>query len=69
MQELGQIKSYHFNNKIILAIDSRWSDYFNSENPTFKAVIDNGEYVLLGPKVNHTGPSTNSNTKEIDVSE
>ena len=33
------------------------------------AVIENGKYVLLGPKVNHTGPSTNSNTKEIDVSE
>jgi len=51
MQELGQIKSYHFNNKIILAIDSRWLDYFNSENPTFKAVIENGKYVLIGPKV------------------
>jgi len=61
MQELGQIKSYHFNNKIILAIDSRWLDYFNSENPTFKAIIENGKYVLIGPKVSIQDPITNNN--------
>ncbi len=61
MEELGQIKSYHFNNKIILAIDSRWLDHFNSENPTFKAVIQNGKYVLIGPKVSTQDPTTNNN--------
>ncbi len=65
MEELGQIKSYHFNNKIILAIDSRWLDYFNSENPAFKAVIDNGKYVLVGPKVNRSGPTSNHTTNEV----
>jgi len=66
MQELGQIKSYHFNNKIILAIDSRWLDYFNSENFTFKAVIENGKYVLVGPKVNRSGPTSNHTANEVD---
>lgn len=55
-EELGEIKSHTFNNKIILAIDSRWTDYFNSENPTFKAVIENGKYVLIGPKVSTKDP-------------
>ena len=68
MQELGQIKSYHFNNKIILAIDSRWLDYFNSESLTFKAVIENGKYVLIGPKVSTQGPTTNNNrTNQSEV--
>ena len=59
--ELGEIKSYNFNNKLLLAIDSRWKDYFNSENPTFKAVIQNGKYVLIGPKVSTQDPTTNNN--------
>jgi len=56
MKDLGEIKSYTFNNKIIIQIDSRWKDYFNSENPTFKAVIENGKYVLIGPKVSTKDP-------------
>jgi len=69
--ELGEIKSHTFNNKIIVAIDSRWSDYLNSENPIFKAVIQNGKYVLIGPKVNREANQTNpSSTKaEGDTSE
>ena len=69
MDELGEIKSYNFNNKLLLAIDSRWSDYFNSKNPTFKAVIHNGKYVLVGPKVNSSGPTSNPTTNEDDTSE
>jgi len=69
MQELGQIKSHIFNNKIILAIDSRWKDYFNSENPTFKAVIQNGKLVLVGPHVNRSGPTTDHTANEADTSE
>ena len=55
-EELGEIKSHTYNNKIILAIDARWTDYFNSENPTFKAYIQDGKYVLIGPKVSTKGP-------------
>jgi len=69
MKELGEIKSYTFNNKIILAIDSRWTDYFNSKEPTFKAVIENGKYVLVGPKVNSKlGPTSNPVINEVDAS-
>jgi len=67
--ELGEIKSYTFNNKIILAIDARWPDYFDSKNPTFKAVIQNGKYILVGPKVNRSGPTSNPTTNEDDSSE
>jgi hypothetical protein len=68
-EELGEIKSYTFNNKIILAIDSRWIDYFNSTEPTFQAVIQNGKYVLVGPKVNSKqGPTSNPVINEVDAS-
>ena len=64
MQEaLGEIKSYILNNKLILAIDSRWTDYFNTENPTFKAFIQNGKYVLVGPDVNRSSSTSNYITK------
>ena len=66
MDELGEIKSYNFNNKLLLAIDSRWIDYFNSNNPTFKAVIQNGKYVLVGPKVNRSGPTSNHTPNVVD---
>ena len=55
-EELGELRSHNVGNKIIVAIDSRWSDYFNSENPTFKAVIQDGKYVLIGPKVSTKDP-------------
>jgi len=67
MEELGKIKSYNFNNKLLLAIDSRWIDYFNSENPTFKAIIEHGKYVLVGPKVNRTGPTSSHTSNEVDT--
>ena len=69
MDELGEIKSYNFNNKLLLAIDSRWIDYFNSNNPTFKAVIQNGKYVLVGPKVNRSGPTSSHMGNGVDTSE
>ena len=64
-EELGEIKSHTISNKIIVAIDSRWLDYFNSKIPTFKAVIENGNYVLVGPKVNHPGPTSNPTSNEV----
>ncbi len=66
---LGEIKSYTFNNKIIIAIDSRWIDHFNSKEPTFKAIIENGKYVLVGPKVSlKPGPTSNPLLNEVDNS-
>lgn len=68
-EELGEIKSHTVGNKIIVAIDSRWSDYFNSKNLTFKAVIQDGNYILVGPKVNHPGPTSNPTSNEVDDTE
>src|SRR3990170_1185840 len=67
--ELGEIKSYNFNSKLLVAIDARWLDYFDSKNPTFKAVIQTGKYVLVGPKVNRSGPTSNPLLSEVDDSE
>ena len=69
--DLGEIKSYNFNSKLLLAIDSRWIDYFNSKEPIFKAIIQNGKYVLIGPKVNPEANQTNqsSSKAEVDTSE
>ena len=68
-KELGELKPFYFDKKLILAIDERWSGYFNSENPTFKAVIQNGKYILVGPKVNRSGPTSNPLLSEVDNSE
>ena len=67
--ELGEIKPFYFEKKLIFAIDERWSGYFNSKNPIFKAVIQNGKYVLVGPKVNRSGPTSNPLLSEVDTSE
>ena len=69
MEDLGEIKSFSMNKKIILAIDERWLDYFNSKNPSFKATIQNGKYVLVGPKVNRIGPTSSHSINEVDTSE
>ncbi|HEV2193423.1 MAG TPA: hypothetical protein VGR54_07400 [Nitrosopumilaceae archaeon] len=70
MQEkLGEIKSHRFNNKIILAIDARWIDYFNSKEPIFQAVIQEGKYILVGPKLNRSGPTSNHTSNEVDDTE
>jgi hypothetical protein len=65
--DLGEIKSHTFNNKIILAIDARWADYFNSQNLVFKATIQDGKYVLVGPKLSNPGP-THPDSNEADDS-
>jgi len=66
-EELGEIKSILMNKKIILGIDERWLDYFNSKNPSFKAVIQNEKLILVGPKVNRSGPTSNPTTNEVDI--
>ncbi|MEX0855185.1 MAG: hypothetical protein WD018_05420 [Nitrosopumilaceae archaeon] len=68
IDELGEIRSYNCNTKLLVAIDSRWIDYFDTKQPVFKAVIQNGKYVLVGPKVNRSGPTSNPVLNEVDDS-
>ena len=63
--ELGEITPYHFSKKLIIALDERWSEYFNSKNETFQVVINNNKIMLIGPKVSHPSPTTKSPDKEI----
>jgi len=68
-EELGEIPSYTFMNRIIVSLDERWKDYFNLKEPiTFKAVIENGRYILIGPKLNRSGPTSNHTTNEVNNS-
>ena len=67
MEDLGEIKSFSMNKKIILALDERWLDYFNSKNPSFKAIIQNEKLILVGPKVNRSGPTSNPTSNEVDI--
>ncbi len=67
MQDLGEIKSFSMNKKIILALDERWLDYFNSKNPSFKATIQNEKLILVGPKVNRSGPTSIPTSNEVDI--
>ena len=60
-RSLGEIKTFEFNNKIILSIDKKWINYFNSDNPSFHSYIKNGKYVLVGPVVTRR-PTKRNNT-------
>ena len=65
--ELDEIKSYDFNDKLLLVIDSRWKNYFQSE-PIFQVVINDNKIMLIGPKVSTQDPTTNNNrTNQSEV--
>lgn len=49
----------------MIALDERWSEYFNSKNETFQVVINNNKIMLIGPKVSQPSPTTKSPDKEI----
>ena len=49
--ELAEIQTYRFGKKMILSLDERWSEYFNSKNISFKVIINNNKLILVGPKV------------------
>ena len=64
--ELGEIEPYHFGKKLMIGIDERWLEYFNSKNISFKVVINNNKIMLIGPRISHQEPTTNSPpTKEM----
>ncbi len=62
--ELGEITPYHFGKKLVISLDERWSEYFNSKNETFKVIISNNKLILVGPKVS-IQDTTKSPAKEI----
>ena len=62
--ELGKITPYHFGKKLVISLDERWSEYFNSKNETFKVIISNNKLILVGPKVS-IQDTTKSPAKEI----
>jgi len=58
-KKLGKISVFELNEKLLLAIDKKWSKFFRTTKPKFYAKIDkNNRYVLLGPVVT-TDPKVN----------
>ena len=57
---LGEIKPYTINGKIILPLDVRWKNYFESE-PVFQVVLNKNRIVLVGPKITQD-PTTDKPT-------
>ncbi len=62
--ELGEITPYHFGKKLVIALDERWSEYFNSEDDTFKAVIKDNKLMLIG----QLSPTTKSTATKQEIS-
>lgn len=68
--ELGEITPYYFNKKLILALDERWQNYFDSKNQNFKIAINQNQIILIGPKVSTQDPTESYNQpSEADTSE
>jgi len=67
--ELGEITPYHFGKKLMIALDERWSEYFNSKNETFKIVISNNKLMLIGPRVSSQDTITKSTTSKQEISD
>jgi len=66
-KKLGEIKSFIINKKVILSLDERWLNYFDSEQ-NFQVVINDDKIMLVGPRIVQN-PTTNhdqSTKKEID---
>ena len=48
---LDKIKTIRYGNKILIGIDSALDDLTNSDKIEFQSVIQDGKYVLIGPKL------------------
>jgi hypothetical protein len=59
--ELGEVAPYHFNKKLILALDERWLNFFESKNQNFKVAINQNQIILIGPKVSTQDPTESYN--------
>jgi len=67
MKILGEISPFELDKKLVLSLDKRWKNYFDSES-NFQVVINDNKIMLIGPRIVQD-PSTNHNqstTKEID---
>jgi len=67
--KLGEITPYHFNKKLIISLDERWSEYFTSKNETFQVVINNNKLMLIGPKISSQDPTTKSTVSKQEISD
>jgi hypothetical protein len=67
---LGSIPILQFDKKIILSIDQSWCDVFKDNNPKFLSKITTeGNYVLVGPKVQPTKKNQRSREASDDISD
>jgi len=48
---LDKIKTIRYGDKIVLAIDSALIQLVNSDKIEFQSAIQDGNYVLIGPKI------------------
>jgi len=48
---LDKIKTVRYGNKILLGIDLALIELVNSDKIEFQSVIQDGKYVLIGPKI------------------
>ena len=66
---LGEITPYYINKKMILALDERWKNYFDSKNLNFQVVINNEKLMLIGPKVSRLDPTTKPTAIKQEISD
>jgi len=51
-RKLGEISSFVFLERIIIALDKQWCQVFEDQKPKFDAIINNkGHFILVGPRV------------------
>ena len=65
--KLGEIKPYVINKRLVLALDERWLNYFDSEQ-NFQVVINDNKIMLIGPRIvqDPTTDHNQSTAREID---
>ena len=66
---LDKIKTIRYENRIVIVIDQALTKLVNSEKIEFQSAIQNGNYVLIGPKVkeiqDQSNESQQSNRMEV----
>ena len=50
-ESLGKIKPILFEEKLIIALDSKWLDFFKDKNAEFAVSIKNDRLTLISPKI------------------
>lgn len=65
---LGEINYLEFDRKIILSIDQKWLEYFNTNHPKFHSIIKDGKYMLVGPDISVRPAKQNITEQNRNVS-